>query len=560
MKATQRAEFGDFQTPLALAQQVCEIISASHEQPDVIVEPTCGRGAFLLAASQSFPAAQLHGWEINADYVAHAESVLAENSARTFLRCADFFACDWERELSALKGKLLILGNPPWVTSSAVSAMNGQNLPVKENFLGLRGMAAKTGKANFDISEWMLIQLLRCLKGRESTIAVLCKTGTARKFLRYAWQNHGQVREAELRKIDASLHFDASVDACLLIVKTGGAGSDEAAIYESLDAQFPARHIGLAGKDLVADLHTYRKLRHLEGLCPFQWRSGLKHDCAAVMEFHLSSTGDLENGLHEKVMLESSHLFPLLKCTDLSHGRFLPSKKVLVPQRRMGDDTAAIESDAPLTWKYLQRHASKLDARKSSIYRGKSRFAIFGIGEYAFAPWKVAVSGLHPHARFIVVPPVGAQPVMFDDTCYYLSFQEESMARLIAQMLNSIPCQAFIASLVFRDSKRPVTAELLQRLNFNEIAAEAGFGKQWQQAHRTNTLHSSLNTQMELVMETPAKYVVEPQAIQTRTAGDIEFDADELVVAVESVADQITRRKRGRPRESKAAKLNPRTS
>ncbi|MDP1586471.1 MAG: hypothetical protein Q8M07_01905, partial [Prosthecobacter sp.] len=258
--------------------------------------------------------------------------------------------------------------------------------------------------------------------------------------------------------------------------------------------------------------------------------------------------------------LESSHLFPLLKCTDLSHGRFLPSKKVLVSQRRMGDATAAIESDAPLTWEYLQRHSSKLDARKSSIYRGKARFAIFGIGEYAFSPWKVAVSGLHPHARFIVVPPVAGRPVMFDDTCYYLSFQEESMARLIAQMLNSIPCQAFIASLIFRDSKRPVTAELLQRLNFNEIAVEAGLSKQWQQSHRTNTLHSGLNTQLELVMETPTKYVVEPKVAQTRIDEDFEFDAAELVAAVESVAAPVTLRKKRLPRVRKAAKISPRTS
>jgi hypothetical protein len=278
------------------------------------------------------------------------------------------------------------------------------------------------------------------------------------------------------------------------------------------------------------------------------------------MEFHLTPTGDLENGLDEKAALESSHLFPLLKCTDLSHGRFLPSKKVLVPQRRIGDDTAAIESAAPRTWEYLQRHSSKLDARKSSIYRGKSRFAIFGIGEYAFAPWKVAVSGLHPHARFIVVPPIEGRPVMLDDTCYYLSFQEESMARLVAQMLNSIPCQAFIASLVFRDSKRPVTAELLQRLNFNEIAAEAGLGKLWQQAHRTNTLHSGLNTQLELVMETPAKYMVEPKVAQTRLDEDFEFDAAALVAAVEFVATPVALRKRGRPRVSKTAKINPRTS
>ena len=31
--------------------------------------------------------------------------------------------------------------------------------PTKENFQGFSGIAARTGKSNFDISEWMLIQL-----------------------------------------------------------------------------------------------------------------------------------------------------------------------------------------------------------------------------------------------------------------------------------------------------------------------------------------------------------------------------------------------------------------
>ena len=46
-----------------------------------------------------------------------------------------------------------------------------------------------TGKSNFDISEWMLIRLLEALQGRRATIAMLCKTATARKVLRHAWLN-----------------------------------------------------------------------------------------------------------------------------------------------------------------------------------------------------------------------------------------------------------------------------------------------------------------------------------------------------------------------------------
>src|SRR5208282_5029237 len=133
---------------------------------------------------------------------------------------------DWESELQMLHGRLLVLGNPPWVTNSAVSALKGSNLAEKENFLGLGGIAARTGKSNFDISEWMLIRLVRALRGREATIAMLCKSATARKLLRYAWQNDGRIAKASLYRIDASAHFGASVDACLLVARTGSAGPE----------------------------------------------------------------------------------------------------------------------------------------------------------------------------------------------------------------------------------------------------------------------------------------------------------------------------------------------
>jgi len=314
MKTKARIEFGDFQTPLPLAQKVCSRLQAEGVTADVVIEPTCGRGTFLVAVAESFPRSTLRGWDINQAYVKEAAAALnqAGASKRSSVACQDFFAHDWEAELQAFRGKLLVLGNPPWVTNSAVSAINGSNLPAKENFLGLRGIAARTGKSNFDISEWMLIRLVRALRGREATIAMLCKTATARKLLRYAWQNDGRIAKAALYRIDAAAHFGASVDACLLLARTGSAGPVEADVFDSLSASKPSVRMGLAGQDLVADIVAYRRMKHLEGLCPFQWRSGVKHDCVGVMELRLAGAKRFENKLGEQVELETEYLFPLL--------------------------------------------------------------------------------------------------------------------------------------------------------------------------------------------------------------------------------------------------------
>ncbi len=508
MSATAKIEFGDFQTPLALAREVCALLVQQGVKAESILEPTCGVGAFLVAAAETFPKARLLGWDINTDYVAQSKSALVSAGAarRASIGQRDFFAHDWEAGLAEIHGSILVLGNLPWVTNATVSAMNGSNLPAKENFQGFRGIEARTGKSNFDISEWMLIHLVKALRGRSATIAMLCKTGTARKLLRFAWQNDGRIAAASLRRIDAKKYFGASVDACLLLARTGEAGISEADVFDSLSAKRRSTTLGLAGQDLVSDIRTYRRLKHLEGLCPYQWRSGVKHDCASVMELRRTNGRGLENKLGEHVSIEPDYLFPLLKCSDLANGRLDPERFVIVTQRRVGEDTSVIAKTAPHTWNYLNSHRKLFEARKSSIYSNRVPFALFGIGDYAFAPWKVAVSGLHRIPRFALIGPVKEKPVLFDDTCYFVPFDDETEARVVAEILNSQECQEFLEALSFTDAKRPITVELLERLNIRALADDCGLTDEWT-ASRNRGVHYSeqpISMQVEMVMERPA--------------------------------------------------------
>ncbi len=509
MKTPSKIEFGDFQTPPTLAGEVCGLLRRQGVEPETVLEPTCGIGAFLVAAAAAFPKARLAGWDINPAYVEQARLALSRAGAvsRAQIDASDFFAHDWDKELAATHGRVLVLGNLPWVTNAGVAAVNGSNLPAKRNLHGYRGMEARTGKSNFDISEWMLIRLVQALRGRSATVAMLCKTGTARKLLRFAWQNDGRVSQASLYRIDAKRHFDASVDACLLLVTTGQAGPAEAGVFDDLSATSQSGLIGLAGQDLVSDLSTYRQWRRLEGVCPYQWRSGVKHDCASVMELWRNADSSFRNKLGETVLLEPDYVFPLLKCSDLANGRVEPERFVLVTQRRVGQDTTGIATQAPRTWRYLESHRGRFDARKSSIYSGRVPFAVFGIGDYAFAPWKVAVSGLHRPPRFVMIGPVAGQPVLFDDTCYFLSFAEEAEARAVASVLNSDICQRFLASLTFTDAKRPVTVELLQRLNLGAIAEAAGLGDDFAASRKraAREYAQPAVVQAEFVMDRPGK-------------------------------------------------------
>ena len=114
--AKRKIEFGDFQTPEELAFKLCERLAALGFKPDVVVEPTCGVGAFVLAAARAFPSARsVLGFEVNADYLRALAARLRSDptSERVALEQADFFSTDWRAKIDPLEGNLLVLGNFP---------------------------------------------------------------------------------------------------------------------------------------------------------------------------------------------------------------------------------------------------------------------------------------------------------------------------------------------------------------------------------------------------------------------------------------------------------------
>jgi hypothetical protein len=144
---------------------------------------------------------------------------------------------------------------------------------------------------------------------------------------------------------------------------------------------------------------------------------------------------------------------------------------VVVPQRGLADDPAALQRTAPRTWAYLCAHRASLAARRSSVYRGRPEFAVFGVGPYSFAPWKVAVSGLHKRCEFALVGPEDGRPVLLDDTCYFLPFDDEAEARASWAALGSAAAREFFAARVFWDAKRPIRKALLQTLDLRALRA-----------------------------------------------------------------------------------------
>lgn len=475
-KNKHRAEFGDFQTPIELARAVCLLLLDRRLRPTSILEPTCGLGNFLVAAIDVFPRIRRAvGIEINQAYADAAKEAIAKeaNSDVAEILRGDFFQYDWKEILRSLPDPLLVIGNPPWVTNAELGSLTSANLPNKSNFQNHRGIDAITGKSNFDISEWMLIRALEWIRDREASLAMLCKTAVARKVLFHAWKIGTKLEQADIYLIDATKQFGAAVDACLLVVESSMSSQKfHCQVHKSLKHEPPVTVLGYRNNHVVADVRAYERLKGLEGKEWYRWRSGIKHDCSKVMEFN--EEGDLyRNGMGEIVEIEDDYLYPMLKSADVANGREAqPKHWMLVTQRLVGDDTSLIRHRAPKTWRYLEAHADLLDHRSSSIYRKRPRFSVFGVGDYSFTSWKVAISGFYKKLDFKVVGPYKGKSVVLDDTCYFLACEGREEAQLLARLVNSDTAKEFFSALVFWDAKRPITVALLRRLDLLALAQE----------------------------------------------------------------------------------------
>ena len=469
---SQQKILGDYQTPIPLAHQILSKLFSSGKQWKRILEPTCGEGNFIRAlADINTSAEEIIGLDIQRDYVESARQIVSEN-----IQIKIYHLDIFETNLHALMDRgashpLLVVGNPPWVTNSTLGSLNGTNVPTKSNFQNLSGLDALTGKSNFDIAEFIWLKLLHEFRSESVTLALLCKTSVARKVLKHIYQQNLPASGMALYHIDSKKWFDVAVDAGLFVVDLNQRQPlYEVPVYQSLESQQPCHRLGFVKQKLVADLSTYQGVSWLDGQCSFEWRQGVKHDVSKVMELSLQD-GHYVNGYHEIVDIEQDYIYPLIKSSDVKNisAQFQPRKYVIVTQKRLQQNTSQLQHIAPKLWNYLNLHSDAFGSRKSSIYQHAPPFSMFGIGDYSFAPYKVIVSGFYLPAKFALISTYNDKTYLSDDTCYFLSFDTAWEALVITALLNHPQVAQFIDSIVFKDTKRPITKSLLSRIGLKPL-------------------------------------------------------------------------------------------
>jgi hypothetical protein len=472
----KRAEYGDFQTNQTLAYKITEKIKKEGASPKIVIEPTCGKGHFILAVLNTFDKVEkIYGIEIQEKYTWQAKFNILDfflnnppkDTPEIHILHYNIFDFDYSSINKKIgKKELLIIGNPPWVTNSALSIMHSKNLPKKSNFKQQKGLDAMTGKGNFDIAEFITIDLLKKFGNCNGHMAFLVKNTVVKNIVQELPKLKLPLAGMEKQNIDSKKEFNVSVDASLFCCKL-----NQNTEYVCQESDFYTSKVkcifGWRDNKFMSDLSSSNN--DIDGISPFEWRQGIKHDCAKVME--LEYDGEFfRNKLGEKFNLEKDLVYPLLKSSDLKSTCADPSRKlVIVTQKVAGQDTAYIQK-YPQTFKYLQSHIDFFRSRKSSIYKGKYDFSIFGVGNYSFKPYKIAISGLYKTFHFCLVKPQANKPVMLDDTCYFIGFDSLEQAEYIWGLLNTEIVSNFLKKISFKDAKRMITKEVLMRIDLKKGA------------------------------------------------------------------------------------------
>lgn len=461
-----KREYGDYQTPVDFAEKVCLYLKKHrHIEPSAIVEPTCGVGGFLKA-SLLFDANEYYGIEINPEYCNVCRNTVGSDKVKIIN--SDFFAFP-SKTLIQDKRQILVIGNPPWVTNSTLSALGSDNLPLKTNFKGLKGMDAITGASNFDICEYIILQLIHEYRDSNTVIAMLCKTSVARNVFMELKRNGISFSACDILEFDAAKVFGITASACVLVVvlSENAVSPEICNVYDFENPEVIQSKFGYKNGQFCNNLGV--DAEDFDGQCCFEWRQGVKHDCAKVMELTVKN-GTLQNGQKEEVQIEDALVFPLVKSSMFKApviDHF--SKYVIVTQKKAREETEHLAWELPKTWKYLNDNIESFENRKSVIYRGAPPFSMFGVGNYSYAKYKVGVSGFYKQPLFSLLYSGDGKPVMTDDTSYFICFEKYDMAYVAMLLLNSAKVQKFLTRIAFLDAKRPYTKKVLERIDFEKI-------------------------------------------------------------------------------------------
>lgn len=366
----ERLRNGIFFTSLELVKEI-----QSHIHFDGIksvIDSAAGSGHFLISLAEQYPDIDFYGVE--------KHSGVYQKSKRKLQQFPNihYFCGDILTDTFPIPRCDLYLGNPPFINFTDLEKEYRERIrPLWQKYLKLQGgFSLLLGHSRADISQLIFQKTLEDYLNPGAQLGVILPDS-----LLWGDASMGGFQKTQgfsiklIKETPDQNAFDGTNRNSFYVVGKKGE-----------ETQFPVTFIRKNGKT--------EYINREEG----KWRIGKKE--TSLLPGHWKGHYRARQGINtlgankifffkEKPDLEDDLLYPLLRSSDLYRWGSNPQSWCLVPYRD-GEllDIEILEEDYPETWKYLQNHKSLLKARKSRFAQ-KHWHALFGIGPYSFAPYRV---------------------------------------------------------------------------------------------------------------------------------------------------------------------------
>ena len=539
-----RHKLGEYYTPDWLADHLLEVSGYTGDPRRRLLDPACGSGTFLVAAIRRIRArhgiggdreelgrrilAGVVGFDLNplavlaarANYLMALGDLLPQmEKVEIPVHLCDSIVDGPAAEKTESAGPFdYVVGNPPWIAWDNLPAdYRRATRPLWERYglFSLGGTAGRHGGGKKDLSMLMLhVSADRYLKHRGRLAMVITQTlfqtkGAGDGFRRFRLGPDGEPLKVlrvddmvELRPFDDAANWTSTI-----VLQKGsptqypvpylkwspgadGGGPRQRPFHaEPIEPERPGSPWFLRPEGF----HT--RLDRLVGPSDYTAYLGANSGGANGV-YWVEVLGEADGGVLVRNVAEKSKqqidqvrqivepdlLYPLVRWSDMSRYRAVPSAHLLLPQdlgTRTGIGELLLQSEFPQTYAYLKRFERVL--RNRAAYRryqeGKAFYSMYNVGRYTVAPIKVVWRRMDRRINAAVVeefhdPMLGTRPVIPQETCALIACDSADEAHYLCAVLNSAIVNFLVTAHSVRGGKGFGTPSMLEFIRLQRFATD----------------------------------------------------------------------------------------
>lgn len=512
MKSIRRY-LGEYYTPEWLAAHVYDTAVAGYTTPGVIVDPACGSGVFLLTAlsrrQRQNPGAEID--ELLAGVYGFDINPLAVQAARTniALFCCGASIPSEGLELPVICADALtletnvradfILGNPPWIFWNNLPVSYRQDIGQLMDEYALRtekqSSMRRLGAAGKDISTLFFYRAMDKLLKPGGTLGFVItqsvfQSTAADEFRRFTLPDKTALcieRVEDWRDI-SPFAYDTRNKTAVVYARKNKMTEYPVPYYrmsrreEHITAlknfAFPSDTKNKNSFWVISDGKSVPPSS--ESISPYRPRLGIETKLESVFRVFLRSQDDTGTILIHNdrrrakirvpdfsARIEPDLVYPFVGGAGIRRWQARPNGYYIVPHTgetgMQAMSRSRMERQYPLTFSYFEHFEDALSNR--SLHRrwgGKQPFyAMYGIGPYSFAPYRVAWKRTTKNFAAVVLSDVhddilGARQLLANGKVMIIPFEAEAEAHYVCVILNATVFRERINNSITSEAHRDI--------------------------------------------------------------------------------------------------------